>query len=47
LKKTSCWKTVQLKNGKLTKWQVDKMAGWQNGRLAKWQVGKMAGWQND
>ncbi len=32
-------------NGKLTKWQVDKMVSWQNGKLTKWQVNKMASWQ--
>ncbi len=26
--------------GKLTNWQVDKIASWQNGKLTKWQVEK-------
>jgi hypothetical protein len=33
-------------NGKLMKWQVDKMASWQNGKLTKTQVDKMAGLLN-
>ncbi len=34
-------------NGKLTKWQVDKMVSWQNGKLTKFKVDKMASWWND
>jgi hypothetical protein len=30
------------KNGKLMKWQVDKMASLQNGKLTNWQVDEMA-----
>ncbi len=33
---------ISSQNGKLAKWQVDKMASWQNGKLTKWQVDKMA-----
>ncbi len=33
-------------NGKLTKWQVDKMASWQNVKFTKCQFDKMASWQN-
>ena len=28
-------------NGKLTKWQVDKMPSWQNGKLTKCQVNEI------
>jgi hypothetical protein len=27
-------------NGKMKKWQVDKIASWQNGKLTKWQADK-------
>jgi hypothetical protein len=30
-------------NGKLTKWQVDKVASWQNVKFTKCQVDKMFG----
>ncbi len=33
-------------NGKLIKWQVDKMASWQSGKLTKWLVEKMVSWEN-
>ncbi len=33
-------------SGKLTKWQVDKVASWQSGKLTKWQVDKVVSWQS-
>ncbi len=31
-------------NGKLTKWEIVKMASWLNGELTKWRVGQMLSW---
>ncbi len=45
--KMASWHNGKLTFGKLTKWQVDKLACWQNGKLTKWQVNKMASWQNN
>ncbi len=38
------WQNGSLKNGKMTKWQIDKMGSWQRNKLSRWQNGKLIIW---